>query len=63
MALKPDGELVELGIGPTDRPQESQGIWKLEEKDILSIYEAGGKKPNRSLKIVSLDKDRLVVRK
>jgi len=45
MALKPDGELVELGIGPTDRPQESQGIWKLEEKDILSIYEAGGKKP------------------
>ena len=63
MALKSDGELVELGIGPADRPQESQGIWKLEGEDILSLHETGKKKPKRTLKIVSLDKDRLVVRK
>jgi hypothetical protein len=63
MALKADGELVETGIGPTDRPQESQGSWKLEEDDTLSIYETGKKKPVRTMKIVSLDKDRLVVKK
>jgi hypothetical protein len=63
MALKPDGGLVETGIGPTDRPQESRGSWKLEGDDTLSIYETGKKKPVRTMKIVSLDKDRLVVKK
>jgi hypothetical protein len=61
MALKPGGELVEFGIGPTDRPQENQGTWKLEDDGTLSIYEKGKKKPKRTLKIVSLDKERLVV--
>jgi hypothetical protein len=63
MALKPDGELVETGPGPTDRPQESQGAWKLEGDDTLSIYEKGKNKPKRTMKIVSLDQDRLVLRK
>jgi hypothetical protein len=63
MALKPDGGLVETGIGPTDRPQESLETWKLEGDDTLSIYEKGKQKPKRTMKILSLDKDRLVVRK
>jgi len=63
MALKPDGGLVETGIGPTDRPQKSQGTWKLEGDNTLSMYEKGKQKPNRTMKIVSLDQDRLVVKK
>jgi hypothetical protein len=63
MALKPDGGLVETGIGPTDRPQESLETWKLEGDDILSIYEKGKRKPKRTMKILSLDKDRLVIKK
>jgi hypothetical protein len=62
MALKLDGGLVETGIGPTDRPQESRGTWKLEDDDRLTIYEKGRKTPKRTMKIVSLDKDRLVVK-
>lgn len=62
MALKLDGGLVETGIGPTDRPQESRGTWTLEDDDTLSIYEKGQKTPKRTMKIVSLDKDRLVVK-
>jgi hypothetical protein len=27
--LKPDGILAEGGIGPTDRPMETQGTWEL----------------------------------
>ena len=63
MSLKPDGGIVETGPGPTDRPQESRGSWKFEEDDTLSIYEKGKKKPVHTMKIVSLDKERLVVRK
>jgi hypothetical protein len=63
MALKPDGGLVETGIGPTDRPQESQGTWKLENADTLSLYEKGKAKPKRTMKIVSLDHDRLIIKK
>jgi hypothetical protein len=63
MALKPGGELAETGIGPTDRPQESRGTWKLDTDGTLSLYEKGKKKPARTMKIVSLDKERLVVRK
>jgi len=63
MALKPDGGLVETGPGPTDRPQESQGTWKLAEDNTLSMYEKGQAKPKRTMKIVSLDQNRLVVRK
>jgi len=63
MALKPDGGLVETGPGPTDRPQESRGTWKLAEDDTLSMYEKGQAKPKRTMKIVSLEQDKLVVRK
>ena len=63
MALKLDGGLVETGIGPSDRLQERQGTWKLEDDDILCIYEKGRKTPKRTMKIVSLDKNRLVVSK
>ena len=63
MALKPDGGLVETGIGPTDRPQESRGTWKLAGDDTLSMYEKGQAKPKRTMKIVSLEQDKLVVRK
>jgi hypothetical protein len=63
MALKPDGGLVETGPGPTDRPQESRATWKLEGDDTLSFHETGKQKPSRTMKIVSLDQDRLVVRK
>ncbi len=58
--LKPDGSLVEIGIGPTDRPTESGGSWELKGGDQL-ILRAGASK-QRSLKIVSLAPDRLVIK-
>jgi hypothetical protein len=61
--LQPDGGLIEIGIGPTDRRQESQGAWKLEEKGTLVFYGEARRKPKRTMKIVSVDKDRLVVRR
>jgi hypothetical protein len=63
MALKAGGKLVETAVGPADRPQESQGSWELDGDDTLSIYDKGKKKPKRTMKIISLDKERLVVKK
>lgn len=61
--LEPDGGLVEIGIGPTDRREEKRGTWKLEAREMLAFYGEPGTKPKRVLKIVSVDNDKLVVRR
>ena len=53
--LKAGGSLVEHGIGPTDRRTQSEGRWKL---DGMTLRIGA-----RAMTIVSLDRDRLVVRK
>jgi len=60
--LKPDGSLVEGGIGPTDRPVETQGTWELEDDDRLVLRPAPSQTP-RLMQIASVDEDRLVVEK
>jgi hypothetical protein len=61
--LKPDGTLVEHGPGPTDRPQESPGSWKLEGDDTLAFFAKKSSEPSKKMKIASLDENRLVVKK
>ena len=53
--LKEDGSLVEHGIAPTDRRTQSAGRWKLDG----TTLRLGA----RVMTIVSLDRDRLVLRK
>jgi hypothetical protein len=59
--LKPDGSLVEGGIGPTDRPVEAQGTWEL-RSDRLVLRRDPSHTP-RVMRIASVDDDRLVVEK
>jgi len=61
--LKPDGCLVEHGIGPTDRREQSEGRWKLEGGNSLAFYKESKPKPYRVLRVVSAGKDRLVIKK
>ena len=60
--LKPDGGLVEGGIGPTDRPVESEGTWELGEDDRLVLRPHHSPSP-RVMQIASVDEDRLVIEK
>ena len=60
--LKPDGSLVEGGIGPTDRPVETQGTWELEDDDRLVLRPDPSETP-RVMQIASVDEDRLVIEK
>ena len=59
--LKPDGILAEGGIGPTDRPIETQGTWELRD-DRLLLRGDRSESP-RVMRIASVDDDRLVVEK
>jgi hypothetical protein len=59
--LKPDGTLVEGGIGPTDRPVETQGTWELQD-DRLLLRRDPSEAP-RVMRIASVEVDRLVVEK
>ncbi len=61
--LRADGVLIKTGIGPTDRPQEAQGTWKLESPGRLTFYSASQSAPTHVMEIVSAEKDRLVIKK
>jgi hypothetical protein len=61
--LKPDGSLVEGGIAPDDRRQETQGRWELKDGDTLALYTQSPSEPSRVMHIASVSKDRLVIKK
>jgi len=61
--LKDDGTVVEREPGPTDRPQETEGTWKLEGSDRLAFFRPSQPTPTRVLRIRSVASDRLVVQK
>src|SRR6266568_6502361 len=61
--LRPDQSLVEIGIGPTDRVEESPGKWKLERGNQLLFYSQSSPEPTRTMQIVSVDDDHLVIKK
>ena len=61
--LKSDGGLVDIGIGPVDRPQETHGTWSLESEDTLLLFLGGAGQPSRVLKVLSVDRNRLIVQK
>ena len=55
--LRPDGTAVDLGIGPTDRREESPGSWRLEGNSLI-LERAGD---SRVLTLVDVAADRLRV--
>ena len=61
--LKPDGSLVQGGIGPTDRREETAGIWELKDDDKLAVYPESRSEPSRVMQIASVEEDRLVIKK
>ncbi|HKE31644.1 MAG TPA: hypothetical protein VKD65_07965 [Candidatus Angelobacter sp.] len=60
--LKRDGTLIKAVSAPNDARQESAGRWRL-EGDHLAFYTEPPSRPSRLLHIVSVERDRLVVKK
>ena len=61
--LRPDQSMVEIQPGAADAGAETAGKWELQKDDQLAFFKPGAKEPERLLKIVSADADRLVVEK
>jgi hypothetical protein len=60
--LREDGTYAEAGLGPADVPEEAAGRWTLED-DTITLSEGAAQGVPRQLDVVSVDDDRLVVRK
>jgi hypothetical protein len=54
------GRVQKIGSGPTDRSAASSGHWSADSTGRLTIQVPG--QPEEVLEVVSVDKDRLVVR-
>jgi hypothetical protein len=61
--LNPDGTLIRHGIGPTDKVEKTGGTWKLIDDTTLAFFEKPSAKPMLTMRISSVDKERLVVKK
>ena len=59
--LAPGGELRAAGPGPDDRTVPSQGTWSMSAPDVLTMKSAAG--ATTEMKILSVDKDKLVVKR
>lgn len=60
--LRPDGEAVYYGIGPTDRTETIRGRWAFEAPAQLQIELPGSRFGNLSMEIVSVEPTRLAVK-
>ncbi len=61
--LRPDQSMVEIQPGPADAGHESPGKWELQGDASLAFFKPCAKEPERTLKILSADENRLVVAK
>ena len=61
--LKPDGTLIQSGIAPDDRMQNTKGSWKLNDDNTLAFYFGSKSVADDEMKILSVDNNKLVIRK
>lgn len=60
--LRADGTFAETGLGATDVPEEATGNWTL-KGDTIKLSKGATQGVPREMKVVTADKERLVVRK
>ncbi|MQA99160.1 MAG: hypothetical protein GEU78_02515 [Actinobacteria bacterium] len=61
--LREDGTFTDRAIGPTDRPEEATGTWKLEDDRHVVLSDKDTNVVRRRLDIQSVSDDRLILRK
>jgi hypothetical protein len=61
--LRPDGTFTDRGIGPTDRPEDADGAWELEDQGRIALRDPATGDVRRRLDLESISQERLVLRK
>jgi len=59
--FRPDGRVLRLAPGPTDKPTADQGTWTADAEGQITIHIPG--RQDEVLEIDTLDPDRLVVKR
>ena len=59
--LRPDHSFTDMAVAPADGTTPGQGTWEIVNDPSLAISLRQGKEPARFLRIVRLDKNRLVL--
>ena len=60
--LREDGTFVEAGLGARDIPEEATGSWTF-ENGVITLSEGATQGVPREMEVVTVDEERLVVRK
>jgi len=63
LELHRDGTLLETRPGADDRPRATPGRWELAGSRLRLFEDAAARAPARELEVVSLEPDRLVLRR
>ncbi|MFN2453444.1 MAG: hypothetical protein ABR577_04420 [Pyrinomonadaceae bacterium] len=61
LTLNPDGTMVKGGSAPNDARTETDGTWTLKGDEL--VFHTKAAEPRRTMKIASVSKDRLIVKK
>lgn len=61
--FRPDGTLWWIGPGPSDRPQAERGTWELVQGDVLVLTTDKLSGKIQRVKVIDLQKDKLVLEK
>ena len=61
--LKPDHSYAEIGVSRNDVPQDTAGIWELEDSDNLIISISVQSAPSRKMQVTFVDEGRLVIKR
>jgi len=61
--LRRDGSLLETHAGADDRAVTARGRWELDGRQLRLFADAAAPAPDRKLEVVTLEPDRLVVRR
>ena len=61
--LRPDGSMIDHGIGPDDRPTSRSGSWDIKDTNELELRPADPTARSSTLQILRADPDKLVVKK
>lgn len=61
--IKEDGQFIQYGIAPDDRPKRNEGRWFSEGTNTLRIDFAANRTKHYKIKIVSCDNDTLKIQR
>ena len=61
--LRPDGSMIDHGIGPDDRPSSRSGSWEVKGANELELRPADPMARSTTFQVLRADPDKLVIKK